>query len=56
MGEAQVERGHDEEVEQGRGHQAAEDDNRQRVLDLVAGPVPEHHQRHDRERRWPATS
>jgi hypothetical protein len=49
LAEAQVERGHDEQVEQGRCEQPAEDDDRQRVLDLVAGDLARDHQRHHRQ-------
>jgi signal transduction histidine kinase len=42
LGEAQVQRGHREEVEQSSGHQPAEDHDRQRVLDLVPRPVAQH--------------
>jgi hypothetical protein len=33
--EPQVERGHQEKIEQRRGHKPAENDDRQRVLDIV---------------------
>ena len=45
--EAEVERGHREQVEERAGHEPAEDHDRERILDLVAGPVPQHHQRDD---------
>ena len=38
--EAQIEGRQDEQVEQGRGDEAAEDHDRHRVLDLVAGMAP----------------
>src|SRR6478609_8160796 len=47
--EAQVKGWHDEQVEQGRRQQPAENDNRQRILDLMAGSVPEHNQWHHRQ-------
>ena len=50
MGEAQVERGNDEEIEQGRGHQATDNDNGQWVLDLMTWSVAQDHQRHDGKR------
>jgi hypothetical protein len=38
VAEPQVQRRDDEEIEQRRGHEAAEDDHRERVLDLLARP------------------
>ena len=46
LAEAQVERRHDEEIEQCRCHQATEDDSRHRVLDLVARDRAGPDQRH----------
>ena len=42
--ETQVQRGHNEQVEQRRSDQATQDDDGQRVLDLVTGKVAGHHQ------------
>jgi signal transduction histidine kinase len=47
--EAKVERGHREEVEESARDQPAEDHDRERVLDLVPGPIAENYQRHDTE-------
>ena len=47
--ESEIQRGDDEEVQQRRGDQAAEDDDRHRMLDLVAGLRAAEHDRHQRQ-------
>src|SRR5438093_1310504 len=47
--ETQVQGGHDEQIQQGRRDQPSQDDDGQRVLDLVPGDIAGDHQGNDRQ-------